>query len=268
MYHIDSRGNSLNLGFIWAVCLVAAMGGLLFGYDWVVIGGAKPFYEKYFDLQTPVQVSWAMSSALVGCLLGAVLSGVLSDRYGRKRLLILSGLLFTFSAIGTGLAESFAAFVGYRIMGGVGIGLASNLSPMYIAEVSPAAMRGRFVSINQLTIVIGILAAQIVNWFIAQPVPDEATAAFIRESWNGQVGWRWMFAAAAFPAALFFLMMFLVPESPRWLIKNGRVAEAMSTLIRLGGANYAQREVDDIQATLAREEISQVRFHDLLEPRC
>ena len=267
MNQFISHGGSVNLRFVWAICLVAAMGGLLFGYDWVVIGGAKPFYEKYFDLTTSFQTGWAMSSALVGCLLGAVLSGMLSDRYGRKRLLIVSGLLFTLSAIGTGLAESFGSFVGYRIMGGVGIGLASNLSPMYIAEVSPAAMRGRFVSINQLTIVIGILGAQIVNWLIAQPVPEGATAAFIRESWNGQAGWRWMFAAAAFPAAAFFLMMFFVPESPRWLIKNGRIAEAASTLSRLGGADYAAREVADVQATLAQEATSQVQFRDLLEPR-
>jgi SP family sugar porter-like MFS transporter len=267
MTSVPLGGHAYNTRFIWSVCLVAAMGGLLFGYDWVVIGGAKPFYEKYFHLHTTVQIGWAMSSALVGCLLGAVLSGMLSDQFGRKRLLILAGLLFTISAVGTGLAGGYRAFVAYRLLGGIGIGLASSLSPMYIAEISPAEMRGRFVSINQLTIVIGILAAQMVNWIIAQPVPEDASAEWIRASWNGQYGWRWMFGAETLPAAIFFAMMFFVPESPRWLIKNGQPEIALSTLSRLGGAQYAAQELADIRATLAQEEIAQVRFKDLLEPR-
>ena len=151
------------------------MGGLLFGYDWVVIGGAKPFYETFFHLATPAEVGWAMSSALIGCLVGAVTSGVLSDKFGRKRLLILAAFIFTVSSIGTGAANSFAAFLAWRIMGGVAVGLASNLSPMYIAEVAPRAIRGQLVSINQLTIVIGVLLAQVVNWRIARPVPAGAT---------------------------------------------------------------------------------------------
>ncbi|RKZ25097.1 MFS transporter, partial [bacterium] len=159
--------------FIWRVCVVAAMGGLLFGYDWVVVGGAKAFYESFFSISDDMlfRRGFAMSSALFGCIAGAILSGSLADRLGRKRLLISSGLLFTVSAIWTGLSWDFFSYNFARIIGGVGIGLASNLSPMYIAEVSPAAMRGKLVSINQLTIVIGILAAQIVNMVIAQPVP-------------------------------------------------------------------------------------------------
>ena len=129
-----------NLKYVWAISLTAAMGGLLFGYDWVVIGGAKPFYEEYFHLTTSFQIGWAMSSALVGCLLGSILSGVLSDKYGRKRLLIISGLIFIVSAVGTALSNTFFNFVMYRLVGGIGIGLASNLSPMYIAEISPATM--------------------------------------------------------------------------------------------------------------------------------
>ena len=162
-----------NMKFLWLICIVAAMGGLLFGYDWVVVGGAKPFYEPFFNItdETPLMRGWAMSSALFGCIAGAMLSGLLTDKLGRKRLLISAGLLFTVSAIGTGLSWDFFSYNAARIIGGVGIGLASNLSPMYIAEVSPAEMRGKFVSINQLTIVIGILAAQIVNMQIAQPVP-------------------------------------------------------------------------------------------------
>jgi sugar porter (SP) family MFS transporter len=255
-----------NLRFIWMATLVSAMGGLLFGYDWVVIGGAKPFYEKFFNLTTPSEIGWAMSSALVGCLAGALVSGALSDRFGRKKLLILAAFLFTGTGVLTALAPSFAFFVGNRLLGGVAIGLASNLSPMYIAEISPAEMRGRFVSVNQLTIVIGILAAQLANWLIAEPVPAGATAAEMLASWNGQTGWRWMFGAEAVPALLFFLLMFLVPESPRWLVKNGRAAEAEKVLARVGGKNFAAKALAEIKDTLAAGEIGRVRFQDLLEP--
>jgi len=271
----NQQGNSANnranynMAFIWLVCIVAAMGGLLFGYDWVVIGGAKPFYEPYFGISdaTPFLRGLAQSSALFGCLVGAVLSGIISDKSGRKRLLILSGLLFTVSAVGTAFARNFLFFNAFRIIGGIGIGLASNLSPMYIAEISPARMRGRFVSINQLTIVIGILAAQIVNWLIAQPVPEGAATEYILSSWNGQNGWRWMFGAETIPASMFFLLMFFVPESPRWLIKYGKDDRARSILSRVGGAKYANFEIDDIKKTLASKEIASVNFRNLFEPK-
>jgi len=252
--------------YVWTVTLVSAMGGLLFGYDWVVIGGAKPFYEKFFGLTTPAQIGWAMSSALVGCLVGALVSGGLSDRFGRKKLLILSAFLFTVTGVLTALAPNFTVFVGNRLLGGVAIGLASNLSPMYIAEISPAAMRGKLVSVNQLTIVIGILAAQLANWLIAEPVPAGATAAEILASWNGQTGWRWMFGAEAVPALLFFALMFFVPESPRWLVKNGRGEAAEKVLARVGGPVFAAGAVGEIRTTLAAGEIGRVRFRDLLEP--
>ena len=255
-----------NLKYVWAISLTAAMGGLLFGYDWVVIGGAKPFYEKYFHLTTSFQIGWAMSSALVGCLLGSILSGGLSDKYGRKRLLIISGLLFTVSAIGTALSNSFFNFVMYRLVGGIGIGLASNLSPMYIAEISPATMRGKFVSINQLTIVIGILTAQIINWLIAEPVPENATSQMILNSWNGQMGWRWMFGAETVPALLFFIFMFVIPESPRWLMKNAKDSKAGKILEKIGGKTYAENTMTHIKETL-QHEIQQVDFKDLLEPK-
>jgi SP family sugar porter-like MFS transporter len=255
-----------NMRFVWATTLVSAMGGLLFGYDWVVIGGAKPFYEKFFGLTTPSEVGWAMSSALVGCLVGAIVSGALSDRFGRKRLLILAGLFFTVSAVWTALAPDFAVFVVFRLVGGIGIGLASNLSPMYIAEIAPAEIRGKLVSVNQLTIVIGILAAQVANWLIARPVAAGATAAEILASWNGQTGWRWMFGAETVPALLFFFLMFLVPESPRWLVKNGRPERAAKVLERVGGPDFAGRAMDEIRTTLAAAEIGRVRFRDLLEP--
>ena len=255
-----------NMRFIWMTTLVSAMGGLLFGYDWVVIGGAKPFYEKFFNLTTPAQIGWAMSSALVGCLVGSLVSGGLSDRFGRKKLLILAGFLFTGTGILTALAPSFSFFIGNRILGGVAIGLASNLSPMYIAEISPASMRGKFVSVNQLTIVIGILAAQLVNWLIAKPVPAGASAADILASWNGQAGWRWMFGAEAVPAFLFFLLMFLIPESPRWLVKKGRDAEAERVLARVGGKGFAGQALREIRDTLASGEIGKVRFRSLFGP--
>ena len=255
-----------NMRFIWTTTLVSAMGGLLFGYDWVVIGGAKPFYEKFFGLTTPSAIGWAMSSALIGCLAGALISGGLSDRFGRKKLLIMAAFLFTITGVLTALAPSFTVFIINRLLGGVAIGLASNLSPMYIAEISPAEIRGKLVSVNQLTIVIGILAAQIANWLIARPVPAGATAADILASWNGQVGWRWMFGAEAVPALLFFFLMFLVPESPRWLVKNGRSEAAEKVLARVGGPGFAAKAMGEIRATLSTGEIRRVRFRDLLEP--
>jgi len=201
--------SNFNKSFILGITLVSAMGGLLFGYEWVVIGGAKPFYERFFDITgSPHLQGWAMSSALIGCLFGAMVSGFFTERYGRKIPLIAAATLFTVSAAGTGLANSFTVFVIYRLVGGLGIGLASAISPMYIAEISPAYMRGRLVSINQLTIVLGILAAQITNYLIAEKVPEGATDEFILQSWNGQTGWRWMFWAGGVPAVLFFILSF------------------------------------------------------------
>jgi len=245
-----------NSKYLLSICLISAMGGLLFGYDWVVIGGAKPFYEPFFGItESPAMQGWAMSCALIGCLAGAVLSGWMSDRFGRKKLLILSAGLFIAASIGTGGAGSFTSFVFFRIIGGIGIGLASNLSPMYIAEVTPGKVRGAFVSINQLTIVIGILAAQIINWRIARPVPEGASTAEILSSWNGQTGWRWMFYACTVPAGLFFILMWLVPESPRWLLKTGKSRQkAHSILARIGGTEYAGSELHSIEETLNNSE--------------
>jgi len=256
-----------NLRYVWLISLIAAMGGLLFGYDWVVIGGAKPFFEPFFNLSRESLRGWANSCALLGCLAGAILSGGMSDRFGRKRLLISAALLFAVSSVLTGWASSFNWFVAFRILGGVAIGLASNLSPMYIAEVAPAHIRGRLVSTNQLTIVIGILSAQVVNWLIARSVPDGATAEFIRQSWYGQHAWRWMFTAVAVPSLLFFVGSLVIPESPRWLVKNGQPDRARRVLAKIGGTAFAEAEVRDIQSTLSRQEIQRVRFQDLLEPK-
>ncbi|MFA9189148.1 sugar porter family MFS transporter [Flavobacterium sp. FBOR7N2.3] len=246
-----SPDKQFNNYYLFSISMVSAMGGLLFGYDWVVIGGAKPFYERFFDITASANLqAWAMSSALIGCIFGAVVSGVISDKFGRKLPLLLSAFLFTVSAFGTGIADTYNVFIVYRIIGGLGIGLASALSPMYIAEVSPSKYRGRLVSLNQMTIVIGILAAQIINILIAEKVPVDATDDFIRESWNGTTGWRWMFWAEAVPALAFFIFIFFVPESPRWLIKAGKIESAYPTLKRIGGETYAQAEMKNIQATL------------------
>jgi sugar porter (SP) family MFS transporter len=263
----ESPPPRFNLKYVWLICLVAAMGGLLFGYDWVVIGGAKPFFEPHFGLTSEALRGWANSCALVGCLAGAIFAGGLSDRFGRKRLLIAAALLFAASSILTGWASAFTWFVIFRIGGGIAIGMASNLSPVYIAEVAPARLRGRLVSINQLTIVIGIVAAQVVNWLIARPVPEGASAGFIAGSWNGLYGWRWMFTAVAVPALLFFAGSLSIPESPRWLVKYGRPDRARRILARIGGDAYAEAEVADIQTTLGRGELRRVNFSDLVERR-
>ena len=240
-----------NKGFIFAITLVSALGGLLFGYDWVVIGGAKPFYERFFEItSSPNLQGWAMSSALIGCLFGALFSGLLTQRFGRKIPLLLAAALFTISALGTGWVSSFTPFIIFRLIGGLGIGIASAVSPMYIAEVSPSESRGMLVSINQLTIVIGILLAQSINYLIAEPVAAEATDVIIQQSWNGQTGWRWMFWAETVPAALFFVLAFFIPESPRYLIQSGKKEQAKSILQRIGGESYALKEAANIAQTL------------------
>ena len=238
--------------YLFLIALISAMGGFLFGYDWVVIGGAKPFYEQYFGIAgNPVMQGWAMSSALIGCLFGALSAGKLSDRLGRKPILILAAGLFICTAVGTGAVHSFTLFNVFRLIGGFAIGIASSLSPMYIAEIAPAHLRGRFVSINQLTVVLGILTSQIVNWQIAEPVALGATHEMIRESWNGQMGWRWMFWGAAFPAAVFLLLACFIPESPRWLAMKGKREKAWSVLSRIGGNRYAEQELQMVEQTSA-----------------
>ena len=217
--------NNFSKGFLYFICAVSAMGGLLFGYDWVVIGGAKPFYELYFSISdSPLMQGVAMSTALIGCLIGAMVAGSAADKYGRKPLLMLSAVLFTVSAIATGLFNDFTLFNIARFIGGIGIGVASALAPMYIAEVSPAEIRGRMVSLNQMTIVLGILSAQIVNMLLARD-----TSIAENQLWDVEWGWRWMFWAETIPAALFLVMSFFIPESPVFLgmkeLKNEKMKE-------------------------------------------
>jgi SP family arabinose:H+ symporter-like MFS transporter len=252
--------------YIWAISSVGALGGLLFGYDWVVIGGAKPFYEKFFHLNQPSLQGWAMSCALIGCLIGALTSGKLGDRYGRRRLLMLAALMFTASSLGTAWANQFGVFVVWRIVGGFAIGLASSVSPMYIAEVAPAHLRGKLVSLNQLAIVIGILLAQLVNWGIARPVPPYATFDQILNSWDGQLGWRWMFGVTAIPSLLFLAATFLVPESPRWLVQRGLRENGRTILARIGGEAYANHVLSDMDKASSGG-AEKTDLQTLLEPK-
>ena len=234
-----------NKPFIYFICIVSAMGGLLFGYDWVVIGGAVKFYEQFFGIGgSTVLQGIATSAALVGCMIGAMIAGALADRYGRKPLLVTSAVLFTASAVATGLFNSFGWFCVARLVGGLGIGIASALSPMYIAEVSPAPIRGRLVSLNQMTIVLGILSAQIANWAIARPDVGGQI-----DPWNVEMGWRWMFWAETVPAALFLGMSLMLPESPRWTALNCRKDKAVSLLTRIGGSAHAEEEMASILAS-------------------
>jgi sugar porter (SP) family MFS transporter len=239
--------------YLWTITLVAAMGGLLFGYDWVVIGGARQFYEAYFHLTSEELVGWANSSALVGCFLGSLAAGYLGNRFGRRRLLLVSAILFSISSGLTGWSHSFSMFIFWRIVGGIAIGLSSNISPLYIAEISPASVRGRLVSLNQFAIVVGILLAQIANWQIARPIPDHISRTAFLQTWNVQYGWRWMFCAIVVPAVVFTVMSLFIPESPRWLLAKGRDDEAYEVLKRVGGLPYALSEVPAIKKNLQLE---------------
>ena len=255
-----------NLKYVAGISLISALAGFLFGYDWVVIGGAKPFYERFFDItgQAGLQ-GLGMSSALIGCVAGAILSGWLSERAGRKVSLVVAGALFMLSALGTGVAVNFGYFMGFRILGGFGIGIASAIAPIYIAEVSPPEYRGRFVSLNQLNIVVGILCAQIINYLIAKEVPAGASDQFIRESWNGQMGWRWMFWAEAAPAFIFLILLYFIPESPRWLAGISRWEKSIWILQMIGGEEYALAARKEIEKSLVHAERKH-RLRSLFRP--
>jgi len=223
--------------------VVAAMGGLLFGYDTAVISGAIGFLRTHFNLSAG-EMGWAASSALIGCIVGAGIAGFVSDFFGRKRALILAALLFAVSAVWSALSADVAQFAAARILGGVGVGMASLLSPLYIAEISPASIRGRLVSYNQFAIVSGIFVVYFVNYFIAGLGDDV---------WNITRGWRWMVGSETLPALLFVFLLAFVPESPRWLVKQGRLQEARSILSRVGGKRHGEEEVAAIADTVQHE---------------
>ncbi len=247
------------------VCLVASLGGLLFGFDTAVISGTVERVKQQYALTTLME-GWFTSSALVGCIVGAAIAGFLGDRFGRKPLLIVSAVFFFVSALGSAIPPSFELLIVARIIGGVGVGMASVLAPMYITEFAPPSLRGRLVAFYQLSIVIGILAAYLSNWLILWFAQNHAGAfgdggglhrVFVSEYWRG------MFGAEMVPCVLFFLLLFLVPESPRWLIKAERSQEGLDILTRISGPEVAQREAAEIKAALAREEGS---IRELLRP--
>ena len=250
--------------YVWFIASVAALGGLLFGYDWVVIGGARQFYEVWFQLGSGSQVGWANSCALLGCLMGSMVSGYAADRFGRRPLLLLAGVLFGISSVATGWAFTFATFIFWRIAGGAAIGIAANVSPIYIAEISPAASRGRLVSLNQFAIVVGILLAQIVNAVIARNESGADAAA--AHAWNLAYGWRWMFCAVAVPSALFFAGSFFLPESPRWLIGRGQLRKANTVLERIGGKEDALQESESIARSLGDDQGTPAGWGEMLRP--
>lgn len=225
-------------GYVYLIAAVAALGGLLFGFDTAIINGALVFLKKDFGLSDG-QTELAASSILFGAVAGAALAGWLTDRYGRRRLLFGAAALFTASALAAAVPRTLAEFVVARFAGGLAIGVASLLVPLYIAEIAPARIRGRLVTLNQLAIVTGILLAYVASYYLAG---------------LGLGAWRWMFAAAAVPSLLFMLTLLLVPESPRWLLGRGRAAEALGTLTRLNGPALAATEAAEIQAALADEQ--------------
>ena len=229
--------------YLAVICLVAALGGLLFGYDTGVISGAIGFLEEAFEL-TPYMVGWVASCALVGCMLGALLAGKMADSFGRKKVLCAAAILFLVSAIGTALPRTLTEFIVYRFIGGMGVGIASMVSPMYIAEISPARIRGRMVSINQFAIVSGMLVVYFINMFI-EAQGDHA--------WDVATGWRWMFGSESLPAAALLMLALFIPESPRWLAKQNRRDRALAVLSKVGGETHAQKEMVEIEAALQHE---------------
>jgi SP family arabinose:H+ symporter-like MFS transporter len=228
----------VSFSYVILLSVIAAISGFLFGFDTAVINGVLFFLRKQFAL-TEVQTEVAASSLLLGCLLGAAGAGVLSDRYGRKKALIAAALLFAFSAVGSAMSQSLVMFSLARFAGGLAIGLASALTPVYIAEIAPAKNRGTLVSLNQLAIVVGILTSYLVNWQLAK---------------LGDASWRWMLASAAIPSLAFFFGLLVIPESPRWLISRGFKAQGEAVLARIFGATAAREQADAVETAIASEQ--------------
>ncbi|MEP7317331.1 MAG: sugar porter family MFS transporter [Panacibacter sp.] len=245
--------NTVNKWYVYKATIVAAVGGLLFGYDTAVVAGAIGFIEKLYDL-SPAMKGWVASCALIGCIVGAMFAGKLSDAIGRKKVLVLSAVLFAVSSGGILVPLDLNWFVFFRLIAGLGIGIASMLAPMYIAEIAPADIRGRLVSINQLGIVSGILIIYFVNATIA---------GWHDEAWNISTGWRWMFGSGLLPSAIFLLLLFFVPESPRWLAQQQRWDEAKFILTKVNGLAKAESELTEIKEALNTETSS---FADILKP--
>ncbi|RIV25072.1 MFS transporter [Fibrisoma montanum] len=228
---------SVNRRYVYLISAIAALGGVLFGFDLVIISGTVPFFTRHFALDE-FQTGWAVGCINLGAAIGALLGGKLSDSLGRKKLLMLCALLFALTGAGTGWAGSFVSFIAFRMLSGVAVGAAALVCPMYVAEISPAPMRGRMVSFYQLSIVIGILLAYLSNYLLLN---------------TGDNNWRWMFSSQSVPSLLFFIGLFFVAESPRWLIRKQRNEEAETVLNRIGGRAYAQSEARQIETSFSRE---------------
>ena len=240
--------------YILFIALSAALGGLLFGYDTAVISGAIGNLTSYFNL-SPIETGWAISSALVGCLIGALFSNYLSDKFGRKITMLLTAILFILNSIGTALPVSFTMFVIFRIVGGIGVGIASMVVPMYIAEIAPPKQRGALVGNYQLAIVIGIVVVYFVNYFIA--LQGDA-------NWNLNLGWRWMFGSEIIPSLLFLVFIFFIPESPRWLFQKGNSSTAIDVLKKLNTDDELNLVISEIQNSSNQKEKNQ--WTDLTNP--
>jgi len=233
--------------YVIYVSIVAALGGLLFGFDTAIIAGAARFLKERFALSAFGE-GLAVSIVLVGCMAGAAIAGTVSDRLGRRRFMFISAVLFFISALGCAIPQNLIQFLAFRFIGGLAIGSASIVSPLYISEVAPPKIRGALVSVNQLAIVTGILMSYFVSWILVGA---------------GASNWRWMFATGAIPAVVFFLFVLGVPESPRWLVKQGRESEASTILTRLNGPEIAKSELVNIKETLTLEGGS---LKELLQP--
>lgn len=242
----DDSTVKTNMKYVYLITTVAALGGLLFGYDTAVIAGAIGFLQTKFELSSAM-TGWAASSAIWGCLFGAIFAGYASDKFGRKRVLLVTAILFSLSAIGSALPNTLTQFVAARFIGGLGVGAASMLSPLYISEIAPAKLRGMLVSLYQLAIVLGINFVYFINLKIAN-VGTEA--------WNIDMGWRYMLGSEIIPALLFFILLFLVPESPRWLTLNGREEEATTILEKVNGKEKGKQILKEIKETIRAEKVT------------
>lgn len=236
-----------HVGYAYLVSAIAAVGGLLFGFDTAIISGAIEFVKAEFALNEH-QEGFAVSSILIGCIIGAAMAGAISDRLGRKRVLIATAVIYMFSAILSGLPQTLQHLVLARFLGGLAVGVSSMVSPMYIAEIAPPHIRGRLVSLNQMAIVTGILMAYCVNWLLVDV---------------GDNNWRWMFASESVPAFILLIGLFFVPESPRWLAKQDRHDDALTVLARVNGTGRAMQELGEIKQALAEEEGT---LRELLQP--
>ena len=248
---------------LWLACAVAALGGFLFGFDMAVVSGILPLVTGQFSLSA-FQQGWFVSSALVGCIGGVAISGELGDRYGRRRVLLLAAVLFLLSALGCGLLPTFSSIIAARIIGGIGVGIASSIVPLYISEIAPAKVRGQLVTYYQLAVTLGILVAYLSNAFLVQVASVRGAGM---SGWMGvwfqEEVWRGMFIVGTLPALLFLLGLLGIPESPRWLLQKGKTAEGKALLYRFVGEAEATSDLESRRQQGQR----QISYRDLFSPQ-